>query len=108
MEQDLSVIQCVKIALVIILVAVSIIFTIIVILPNIGSFFDNNPQQQYEITKTKNIMITQSNYNDIYNIVNSSTDITLQEKANFKKNYLMFGKGCIGYRVKDMLEEIEY
>ena len=107
MENDLSVAQYVGIVLLVILICVAVIFTIFVIVPNLEDLFREAPKV-YEITITKNIMITRDNYNVIYDIVNSSTDITLQEKANFRKNFLMFGKGCIGYTVRDMIKEIEY
>lgn len=107
MENDLSVAHYVGISLLVILICVAIIFTIFVIAPNWDDIFGVNPNE-YEILKTVNIMITKDNYNDIYDIVNSSTDITLQEKANFRKNFLMFGKGCIGYTVRDMIKEIKY
>ena len=59
-------------------------------------------------TNVKNIEITIQNYKEIYDIVNASSDITLQEKANFRKNYLMFGKSIIGYKVKDVIKEIKW
>lgn len=58
-------------------------------------------------TRIKNMEITEQNYKEIYNIINNSTDITLQEKANFNKNYLLFGKKIIGYKVKDVIKEIQ-
>ena len=105
MENDLSVAHYVG---VIILTMVIISIPIITIFILIPYWNDSSNDLNFELTKTENILITSKNYNDIYSIVDSSTDITLQEKANFRKNFFMFGKSCIGYKVKELLKEIKY
>lgn len=58
-------------------------------------------------TSIKYEEITLMNYDTIYEQVNRSSEISLQEKTNFNKNYLLFGKKIIGYRVKDIIKKIE-
>lgn len=58
-------------------------------------------------TSIKYEEITLMNYDTIYEQVNRSSEISLQEKANFNKNYLLFGKKIVGYRVKDIIKKIE-
>lgn len=94
MENDLSVGHYIGIALLTMIIITIAIFVTFIIIINFG---DN-------IKYTK---ITKENYSNIYNMVNNSSDISLQEKANFNKNYLIFGKKIIGYKVKDVLKEIE-
>lgn len=61
----------------------------------------------YNANSIKNVEITLMNYDTIYEQVNRSSEISLQEKANFNKNYLLFGKKIIGYKVKDIIKKIE-
>ena len=61
----------------------------------------------YNANSIKNVEITLMNYDTIYEQVNRSSEISLQEKANFNKNYLLFGKKIVGYRVKDIIKKIE-
>lgn len=56
----------------------------------------------------KNIEITKQNYNKINNMVQNSNQLTLQEKTNFQKNYLIFGEKIIGYKVRDIIQKIEF
>lgn len=98
MENELSFSDCLRILFILISIAV----IVILIIANIDEI-----SNMLEKTKIKNIEITTLNYSEIYNIVNNSNDISLQEKANFNKNYLLFGKKIIGYKVKDIIKEIE-
>ena len=101
MEDDIKTSTYLKIALLIFLVPVIVIF----ILFN-GEKISNKFEEITESNRIKNIEITQQNYKEIYSIVNESTEITLQEKKTFNENYLIFGKKIIGYKVKDILKEI--
>lgn len=98
MENELSFSDCLKIIFILILVAIIVILIIV----NIDEILN-----MFQKTKIKNIEITTKNYSEIYNIINNSNEITLQEKTNFNKNYLIFGKKIIGYKVKDVIKEIE-
>lgn len=93
MNNDLSTGHYVSIALCTIIIIAIVIFTVFSIIES--------------QTSIKNYKITYENYNSIYDIVNKSSEITLQEKANFNKNYTLFGKKIIGYKVKDVIKEIE-
>ncbi len=92
MNDDLSIGHYIGIAISTMIIIAIIIFIVFYIIEN--------------QTGIKNYMITQENYKSIYNIVNNSNEITLQEKANFNKNYLLFGRKIIGYKVKDVIKEI--
>ena len=93
MGKDLSIGHYISIALCTLIIIAITIFTIFHIIES--------------QTSIKNYEITYKNYESIYDTVNRSNDITLQEKANFNKNYMLFGKKIIGYKVKDVIKEIE-
>jgi len=98
MQNELTIGDCLRIILIIIVIVI-IVLLFIINIDEIGSIFLK--------TKIKNTEITNINYSTIYNTVNNSNDLSLQEKANFNKNYLLFGKKIIGYKVKDIIKEIE-
>lgn len=102
MEDDIKTSTYLKVALLIFLIPIIVIF----ILFN-GEEISNKFEEMTHTNKLKNTEITQQNYKEIYDIVNESSKITLQEKKNFNENYLIFGKKIIGYKVKDVLKEIE-
>lgn len=102
MENDLPTSTYIKIAILIFLIPI-IVIILLLNMEEISNKFEEITQSN----KIKNIEITQQNYNEIYKIVNESKKITLQEKKNFNENYLIFGKKIIGYKVKDVLKEIE-
>lgn len=105
MERDLPTSTYIKIAILIFIIPIVIIVTLLNgenIINGISSTF----QEITHNNKIKNTEITQQNYKEIYNIINNSTELTLQEKANFNKNYILFGKTIIGYKVKDVIKEI--
>lgn len=102
MENDIKTSTYLIIALLIFLVPVIVIF----ILFN-GEEISNKFEEITYTSNLKNTEITQQNYKEIYDMINESTEITLQEKKNFNENYLIFGKKIIGYKVKDVLKEIE-
>lgn len=107
MENDLPTSTYIKIAIAIFLLPI-IIIIILAYGDDVIITVSNTFEEITISNNIKNTEITQQNYSDIYDIVNSSTDITLQEKANFNKNYLMFGKTLIGYKVKDVIKEIKW
>jgi len=107
MGNDLPTSTYIKIAVTIFLLPV-ILIIILVYGDDIMIAVSNTFEEITLNSSIKNMEITQQNYQEIYDIVYSSTDITLQEKANFKKNYLLFGKSLIGYKVKDVLKEIKW
>lgn len=106
MENDLPTSTYVKIAIAIILLPL-IIIIILAYGDDLIIGISNTFEEITTSTRIKNTEITQQNYKEIYDIVNDSTEITLQEKKNFNENYLIFGKKIIGYKVKDVLKEIE-
>lgn len=81
-----------------------IIITFIIIAIIIGTVF-------YFIEKSDSLkeqIITKENIEIIKKKINNSNEITLQEKSDFNKNYMIFGKKIIGYKVKDVIKKIEY
>lgn len=106
MNNELSTSTYIKIAIAIIILPL-IIIIILAYGDDMIIGISNTFEEVTISTRIKNTEITQQNYKEIYDLVNNSTEITLQEKKNFNENYLIFGKKIIGYKVKDVLKEIE-